>query len=205
MTTKHKRRQSDHGISRAVVAWIVAAICVAIAFYFIGEARAATKSQQSVSQTRPANTTAYTAGDVVCNSASACTLLQFSEILDLRGGSGYILGIRYSCDQKSITPRTRFYIYNASNPTVSVDNAAHRDLFADAAKRLGYIDLPAMTTGEDATNSDMSYTQDFGLRHPVKAAAGSRDLFVLRKTLDAYTPASGSVCTTTLFIESDTQ
>lgn len=202
-----KRKASTHGLLWIVTAVVVALVAMLL-FLALTVNPAHAQSRKvvvSVSQTRPANTTAYTAGDVVCNSATTCTLLAFTDILDVPGGSGHILGIRYVCDQKSIVPRTRFHLYNASNPTVAADNVAMRESFADVSKRLGYVDLPALATPEDTTNSDMSYTQDFGLRHPVRAATGSRTLYVLRKTLDAYTPASASVCTTTMLVESDGQ
>lgn len=149
----------------------------------------------SVEFTRPANTDAYTAGDVVSNSTSASTLLEFANFFRpnsdglIRGG--YIIAARLTTNKKSISPRFRVHLFNASNPTRSADNAAHQEKYADISKRLGYFDLDAMLTPADTTNSDMSRAINMYLRVPVRPASGSRSLFVLLETLDGFTPDSG--------------
>lgn len=153
--------------------------------------------------TRPANTTAYTAGDVVSNSASATTLLSFPNFARVNAGSGYIVGARLVTDKKSITPRFRVHLYNAGNPTVAADNAAFDSRYADAAKRIGWFDLPAMTTGTDTTNSTESASQDMTLRIPFIAAAGTRDIYAVLEILDAFTPSSGQKFLLTLIGELD--
>lgn len=155
----------------------------------------------SVEFTRPADTTAYTAGDVVSNSTSATTLMTLTNALRVAGGSGYIVRASLTTDKKSITPRFRVHLFNASNPTVAADNVAHKELYADASKRLGYFDLPAMTTATDTTSSDMSRAMDNTLRHAIVAAAGSRDIYAMLEALDAFTPASGEKFTLALFVD----
>jgi hypothetical protein len=151
--------------------------------------------------TRPADTTAYTAGDVVSNSTSATTLIDLASAVRVNGGSGYIVRVDLATDKKSITPRFRVHFFNASNPTVSVDNAAHRGLYADVAKRLGWVDLPAMTTGTDTTNSTMSRTSNDGCRLPVVAGGATTSLYALLEALDAFTPASGQKFTLTIMVD----
>ena len=151
--------------------------------------------------TRPADTTAYTAGDVVSNSTSATTLIDLASAVRVNGGSGYVVRVDLATDKKSITPRIRVHFFNASNPTVSVDNAAHRELYVDAAKRLGWVDLPAMTTGTDTTNSTMSRTSNDGCRLPVVAGGATTSLYALLEALDAFTPASGQKFTLTVFTD----
>lgn len=150
--------------------------------------------------TRPADTTGYSAGDIVSNSTSATTLLTLTNALRVAGGSGYIVRASLVTDKKSVTPRFRVHLFNASDPTVAADNANHKELYADASKRLGYFDLPAMTTATDAASSDMSRAIDNTLRHAV-IASGSRNLYALLETLDAFTPASGEKFTLTLFVD----
>lgn len=145
----------------------------------------------SAELTRPADTTAYTAGDVVSNNATTTTPVQLANIFRVAGGSGYIRKLKISTDKKSITPRFRLHFFNASTITVSADNAPFKEVYADTSKRLGYYDMPAMTTAVDTTNSDMSRTLDIDVSMEVNAAAGSRDLFVVYEALDAFTPASG--------------
>jgi len=151
--------------------------------------------------TRPADTTAYAANDIVSNSTGGSTLVTLSNALRVNAGTGYIVGCRVATNKKSITPRIRVHVYNASNPTVSVDNAAAQFKYADISKRVGSFDLPAMSTGADTTNSDMSAATDWTLRIPTKAAASDTALYVLLETLDAYTPASGDSYTVELLID----
>lgn len=151
--------------------------------------------------TRPANTTAYTAGDVVSDSTSATTLLAISGCARVSQGSGYITGIRVIADQKSITPRLRIHVYNASNPTVAVDNAAMKILYADIGKRIGSIDLIALTTATDTANSTSSQAQALDIRVPFVCAAASTTLYLLIETLDAFTPANAGKFTIQLMCD----
>lgn len=151
--------------------------------------------------TRPADTTAYAANDVVSNSTSSSTLITLSSALRANAGTGYIVGCRVATNLKSITPRIRVHVFNASAPTVSADNAAYQAKYADISKRVGTFDLAAMATGADTTNSDMSAATDFTLRIPVKAAAADTALYVLLETLDAFTPANGQAFTVELLID----
>lgn len=153
--------------------------------------------------TRPANTTAYTAGDVVSNDAATTTLLSFASFARVNAGSGYIVGARLATDKKSITPRFRVHLYNASNPTVAADNAAHKTLYADLGKRIGSFDLPAMTTPVNTTDSTESITQDMTLRIPFFAAAATRTIYALLETLDDFSPANAQKFTLTLIGELD--
>lgn len=154
----------------------------------------------SAEVTRPADTTAYTAGDVVSNSTTATTPISLSSAARVAGGNGYIVRAALTTNKKSITPRFRVHLFNAA-PTVAADNAAYSELYADAGKRLGFIDLPAMTTATDSTNSDMSRAFNDSARLPIVAAASSADLYAVLETLDAFTPASGQKFTLTIFID----
>jgi len=158
-------------------------------------------SSTAVELTRPADTTAYTAGDVVSNSTVSTTLLTLANAARVSAGSGYIVGCRLVTDKKSITPRFRVHLFNANNPTVAADNAAMRSHYTDASKRLGYFDLAAMTTATDTGNSDESRTLDMTLRIPFVCAGGTTSLFALLETLDAFTPNSGQKFTLTLVLD----
>lgn len=148
--------------------------------------------------TRPADTTAYTANDAVSNSTSSTTPVEIANFARVNGQSGYIVGARLTTDKKSITPRIRVHLYSVNTATLSVDNAAWQDKYADISKRLGSFDLPAMSTGADTTNSDISRSMDFTVRIPFKCASDSRSIYYVLETLDAFTPASGQKFTLTL-------
>jgi len=139
--------------------------------------------------TRPANTTAYAANDVVSNNATATTPLELANAVRVAAGSAYLVGLRVETNLKSITPRFRVHFFSTAAATVAADNAAHKEVYADAAIRRGYVDLVAMSTAADTTNSDMSRAEDYTIRRPMVAAATS--FYVVLETLDAFTPASG--------------
>lgn len=161
------------------------------------------KAEASTEMTRPSDTTAYTAGDVISNSTSATTPIELQYVTRASGVGGYIVGCRIATDKKSITPRLRVHLFNVATATLAADNAAYKELYADSSKRMGYFDMPAMTTATDSTNSDMSRTIDMNLRVPFKCADGSRSIHVVLEALDAFTPASGQKFNVTLITESD--
>lgn len=153
----------------------------------------------SVEFTRPSDTNAYAIGDVVSDSTSATTMQAIANAARVSGGSGEIMGIRLSTDKKSINPRIRVHFYSTNGATVSADNANWQDKYADVGKRIAYYDMPAMTTGADTSNSDMSRSVDMTMQIPYVCAATS--LYFVLETLDAFTPASGEKFTLTVFLK----
>jgi len=151
--------------------------------------------------TRPADTTAYAAGDVIANSTSAPALGVLAGAARVNGGSGYIVGLRMTTNQKSITPRIRVVFYNASNPNLEDDNAPEVTKYADTAKRVGSWDLAALATPADTTNSDTSQVSDYTMRIPFVAAGGSTSLYFKLVTLDGFTPTSSEKFTLTVKVD----
>ena len=152
----------------------------------------------SVEFTRESNATPYGIGDVISSSAGSPVLLEIPNAVRINGGSAYVTGLAVVFNVKSVTPRIRVHFFNASPAAGNIagDNLPLIEKYADASKRLRYVELPAMITAADATNSDMSrsfITPPPFL--PVQAAAGSRSIFVLLETLDAVTLTSGSKVT----------
>jgi hypothetical protein len=147
-------------------------------------------ASSTVEITRPADTTAYTAGDRV-GPASGSLPAQLTGCALANGRGGVITMIRLSTDKKSITPRIRCHFFNASNATLSADNAAYQEKYADGTKRVGFVDLDSMATATDTTNSDCSRSQNYEVRLPYVCAADSTSLWIAYEALDAFTPASG--------------
>lgn len=142
---------------------------------------------------------AYAINDAVL--AAAGGLTELTSVSRIVAGTGYITGIQVSTNKKSITPRLRVHFFNASNPTVSADNANWQEKYADASKRVGYYDMPALTTAADAANSDMSRAQDFTMRIPFQCAAAATSLWIGLETLDAFTPDNGQKITVKIYTE----
>lgn len=149
--------------------------------------------------TRPSDTSPYSINDVVSNDTATTTMQALANAARVSGGSGYIVGIRISTDKKSIVPQFRVHFYNTNGATLSGDNANWQDKYADASKRVAYYDMPAMSTGADTTNSDMSRALDMTMRIPYVCAATS--LYFVLETLTAFTPASGEKFTVTIFVD----
>jgi hypothetical protein len=137
--------------------------------------------------TRPSNTTAYTAGDVVGDTGG-------SAIISLTAAgptAGFVLVQSISLVfSDSVVPSGmgafRIHMYSAS-PTAIADNAAFDLLSGDRANYMGYIDLPAP---QDLGST--IYTQVDYPGRLIKLAAASTTLFVEIETRGAYTPVSAS-------------
>lgn len=134
---------------------------------------------------RPAgNATPYTAKDVVGDG----TVTELALLARVNEGTGYIVKARVMTDKNDVTPRLRLHLFHTA-PSAIADNAPYTLLYANADKRIGHIDLPAM--GTEGTGSDASFASVLDARVAFKCAAGSRSVFVVIETLDAFTPNAG--------------
>jgi hypothetical protein len=147
----------------------------------------------AVTLTRPSNTTAYAAGDVVGIADSGTPANAGSAIITLSSigpAGGYVLiqSVRLMIGN-STAPASAFrlHLYTES-PTAILDNAAFDLVAGDVGKYAGYVDLPApQDFGSIAvTQSDYAGTM-------VKLAAASTTLFAQLEARSAYTPASGTL------------
>ena len=137
--------------------------------------------------TRPSNTTAYTAGDVVGDTGG-------SAIISLTGAgptAGFVIIQSISLVfSDSVVPSGmgafRLHLYSAS-PTAIADNAAFDLASGERATYMGFIALP---TPQDFGSS--LYTQTDYPGRLIKLAAASTTLFAELETRGAYTPVSAS-------------
>jgi hypothetical protein len=152
-----------------------------------------------VAITRPANTTAYDALDVI-GRADATTAANagnaIMEFTDMAPGGGAPIMIT-SADLRIDTPSVptgmanmRLRLYKSS-PTAILDNAAWDLIAGDRAAYLGYIDFGA-PVDEGATLAVQAESINKQL------LATSSSLFGVLQTIGGYTPASGTVYTVRL-------
>jgi hypothetical protein len=142
----------------------------------------------TVSFTRPANVTAYTAGDVIGTGASNDAIYTLTSI----GSSGgyvvvqsieLVLGI--SAVPSGMTGfRVHFY---DSSPNAAADNSVFDVASGDRAKYLGYIDLPAPVDLGSTCFTQIDYPGKL-----FKLAASSTSLFCELQTIGGFTPAANS-------------
>lgn len=145
----------------------------------------------SVDITRPANTTAYTANDVVGATVAALT---FGGLGSPDGSDVIITSASIRHDQSAIISGEtsyRLHLYDVTPPSAPADNAAWNLPSGDRASYLGYIDIGAIT---DLGSTLWAETSNIGKQ--VKLASGT--LYGLLVTIGAYTPVSADTYTVKL-------
>lgn len=135
-------------------------------------------------QTRPANTTPYAAADVIGDGAPG--VLSLGDATKY-GQSGVIKGIRLTADDPAMAEVIKVHIFNAA-PTSIADNAQNTLLYADIAKKVATVTLPATATG--GTGSTASAAEKMDLNIPFTLGAASASLYYVLEAGDAYTPIS---------------
>ncbi|RJE47674.1 hypothetical protein A7K50_03230 [Dehalobacter sp. MCB1] len=147
----------------------------------------------STSFTRPADTTAYTANDVVGPAVTGN--LSFSDVSMISGAPIKIESAMMEIDVAAVPSGMstfRLHIYNAA-PTAIADNAAFNLIAADRSKYLGYITFSTPVDFGDTLISDVS-----ALKKIIKLADNSTSLYGILETIGAYTPTSAAVKKITL-------
>lgn len=143
----------------------------------------------SITFTRPANTTAYTAGDVVGSATSA-----IHELTGAASSSSFVFvqSIQLLINNTTVPAGMagfRVHLYNAS-PTAILDNAAYTFTTADVAAWQDSFDL-----NTPAVRGSMLRSQAYYQGGILKLLPASSSLFAEIETLGGYTPASGTAYT----------
>lgn len=149
----------------------------------------------SVQFTRPSNTTAYAAGDVVgaadsgtpANAGSAIHLLQGVTQSDRNVLLQEAQLLIFRSDVPSGMAGFRLHFYDAQ-PNAILDNDPFNLVAADRTRWRGSVDLPTPTDLGDTIVSQFQYC---GNLFPV--TAGTTNLFVQLQALGGSTPSSGTV------------
>jgi hypothetical protein len=165
----------------------------------------------TASFTRQANTTAYSAGQVVSDGATT-HLMKFAnaarEVGYNAGTGGYITKVRIDTDKKAWASQMRLYLYNKpeTGVTIPADGASMVTYYADRAAALGYIDLPTTTNDDTGTNSTGAFAE-YVLPAPFAYEVSSttqpnQDDAIYGVLVDktGQTPASGQNFTVTLTV-----
>lgn len=151
----------------------------------------------TVTITRPSNTTAYTAGDVIgiadagtpANAGSAIHTLS-----SIGPSAGYVIvqSVELFIGNTSVPSGMgafRLHLYTAS-PTAVLDNAAFDLVSGEVAGYVGYVDLPTPQDFGSTLYSQADYPGRL-----IKLASASTTLYGELQTIGGYTPASGTVYT----------
>jgi hypothetical protein len=133
--------------------------------------------------TRPANTTAYTAGDVV-GGAYELTFI---------GPNAGLIRIDFASLLAAVTAvpagmtSFRRHFYTRTPPSAIADNAAWDLPAGDRAYYLGYLDV-----GSPADVGSSLFVQSAQNLQPMRLEAGSTSLFCYEVTNGGYTPGANS-------------
>ena len=153
--------------------------------------------------TRPADTTQYSAGDVVGPAVAACQT--FALAARYPGGGGRILEILLSVDLELITTATfRLHFFNTTL-TPQADNAAFTGLSTNPATYLGYVDPPILVTQAGGTFAAIRHSAGVSATSAMpfnyQCLAGSQSIFMVITALGTYTPKNAGIIRTTLTVE----
>jgi hypothetical protein len=145
----------------------------------------------TTNKTRPADTTAYAAGDVVNESTSAGTVWTFAAMGRYNAGTGRIVGARLVSDADVATEGDfELWLFSSSVATVN-DNAAWAPTDAEMRNLVGTIafgSTPKVGSGNVAYQVQEG---SGGLPIRYKCGAGLTDLYGVLVVRNAYSPASG--------------
>jgi len=144
-----------------------------------------------LSITRPADTTAYTALDVVGPATTG--VLEFTNIAPVGGGAIVLLYASLMVESASVPSGMgsfKIHLYSSA-PTAIADNAAFDLPSGDRTKYLGSI-----TLGTPADLGATLFVEDDMIRKQVIATGSS--LFGITQTVSAFTPSSATIKNWTL-------
>lgn len=136
--------------------------------------------------TRPANATAYTAGDVVGTSSSA--IHQLSSV-GPSGGMVLVQSVELLLAIGAVPSGMgsfRLHFYSAS-PTAIADNAAFNLVAGDRSSYLGYVDI-----GTPSDFGDTCWAQADYSGRELKLASGQTSLWCQLQTIGGFTPGASS-------------
>lgn len=161
-----------------------------------------TKIVESQTITRPADTTAYTSGDLVANSTTAGSVVPFlfENVVRTTGYRAKIKRASLNASGVAITNGSfRLHLFSATPAPVGAgDNAAiAADFDTNAAKYVGYLDIVLVVAGTGG-NKGWSVTAAPDLNF---VSVNSKNLWGLLEAKAGYTPASAETFKIELEVE----
>ena len=153
--------------------------------------------------TRAANTTLYTALDVVGSLAVAAPLV-VPNCARVPGGTGIIYSaMMFSTVDATTNPNFDLVLFDQNVLTVAADNAIGTITDAELLSCVAAITFNGTDATQVATVGPNLIIKATGLGQAFKCANNSRDLYGVVIDRGGYTPASGEIFTFKLFILSD--
>ena len=151
--------------------------------------------------TRPADTTAYAAGDAVSNSTSSPSVITFSGAARANAGSGIIVGANM-IDSAAQTTKGLFelWIYDTTFGADN-DNAVFTPTDGETETLVGIIEFKIPYVGDATSGAGGNCVFPApNLSIPYTCGASSTSLFAQLVVRNAYTPVSSEKFTFRLFV-----
>lgn len=160
--------------------------------------RQPTRFAPKQSFTRPANVTAYTAGDVVADSATAAAVLTFEAVTPGDGLGTTLDEIVFTSSANVATkPDLELWLFKTAPATYGNDNEAFAPTDAETQDCIGVAAIPVASfkvglSGADAAGNVVCNPRALGIR-----IAGLTDnkMYGVLVARNAYVPVSGEVFT----------
>lgn len=151
--------------------------------------------------TRPADTTAYAAGDAVTNSTSSPSIITFNSVARANAGSGVIIGaVLIDSANQATKGQFELWLYDTSF-SADNDNAAFTPSDGETETLIGVIPFLIPYVGDATSGAGGNCVYPVGnLSIPFTCGASVDDIFGLLVVRNAYTPVSGEKFTLRLFV-----
>lgn len=159
--------------------------------------------------TRPANTTAYAAGDVISGTVSDTdtTVLRSLNLGWRNGRVSWLTFLRLETNLTTFLTKTRLHLYTVAAPTTAVagDNTAYARVYANKAFYIGVIEIPILTlwrAGDDLVSATVVLNSiDGQLPFLIPPTTGTTLVYYRLVVLEGTpTPASGQSFTLTAHV-----
>lgn len=151
----------------------------------------------SATVTRPNDTTAYGAYDVIGPTGGGTAALSFAGVGPADGGDVLIRGVSLRIDATALIASEagyRLHFYNVTPPSALADNTTWDMPSGDRSAYLGYLD-----TGTIVDLGSTLWVESNGLAKPVKLLSGT--LYAYLATVAGHTPTAQRVYTVNVHTE----
>lgn len=146
--------------------------------------------------TRPADTTAYAAGDLVANSTTAGSVVAMSWVIRRDAQSYNLAGIRLKKNGNTATNASfRLHFYTAVPTVANGDNGALAA--TQTSNYVGNVSVTLIGGNDGSSNVAMANP---ALPFIIVPASGVRTLYGLIEATAAYTPASAEIFSTQVYL-----
>lgn len=160
---------------------------------------------RSATLTRPADTTQYTAADIIADATSGATVLAVPSCANRKGGAGVLATVQCHLNSNQATlADLELWIFK-SEPTAQQDNAAADFAQADLTDRIGVVKLgssPDVADAGSGADGKVMYANN-NENWPFECTSDTDALYIVPVVRNAYTPISEEEFTFVLGIMQD--